>query len=239
MPLIILQLNVNATAVKKKKKKVKNVKEAPQGEEEAVQETISFDPNLELVEESLLSPFDTLEMISQSFNKIQRDLIPLLNLESVPSYSLTKEDPVLAEPITRVNELIKIASKQPLEILDHFKYFSYLIEKSTHSILKKLFPDKSTITYLDKDEIEGKLLELYNAKKTLEKIAIDEVNCGLFQVRTRGAKQILVNRAVDIMNEILKKILDICSEGIKNIKKAYEDRKKKLSPDEPNHLNED
>lgn len=36
MPLIILQLNVNATAVKKKKKKVKNVKEAPQGEEEAV-----------------------------------------------------------------------------------------------------------------------------------------------------------------------------------------------------------
>ena len=70
MPLIILHLNVNATAVKKKKKKVKNVKEAAQAEEEAVEETISFDPNLELVEESLLSPFDTLEMISQSFNKI-------------------------------------------------------------------------------------------------------------------------------------------------------------------------
>lgn len=90
-------------------------------------------------------------MISQSFNKIERDLIPLLNLESVPSYPLTKEDTVLSEPIYVVSELIKIAAKKPLEILEHFKYFSYLIEKSTHSILKKLFPEKATITYLDKE----------------------------------------------------------------------------------------
>ena len=61
-----------------------------------MEETIYYDPNLESVEEVLLSPFDTLETISQSFNKIERDLIPLLNLESVPSYPLTKEDPVLA-----------------------------------------------------------------------------------------------------------------------------------------------
>ena len=53
-------------------------------------------------------------MISQSFNKIERDLIPLLNLESVPSYPLTKEDPVLSEPIGTVIELIKVASKKPL-----------------------------------------------------------------------------------------------------------------------------
>lgn len=53
-------------------------------------------------------------MISQSFNKIERDLIPLLNLESAPSYPLTKEDPVLAQPIEVVNDLIKIAAKRPL-----------------------------------------------------------------------------------------------------------------------------
>ena len=41
------------------------------------------------------------------------------------------------------------------------------------------------------------------------------------------------------MNEILKKILDICSEGIKSIKKAYEERQKKLTPEESNQLNED
>lgn len=124
--MIILQLNVNVSATKKKKKKSKNIKDL-QAEEELVEETIFFEPNLDSVEESLLSPFDTLEMISQTFNKIERDLIPLLNLDCVSSYSLTKEDPVLAEPISIVNELIKTASKKPVEILDQFKFFSYLI----------------------------------------------------------------------------------------------------------------
>lgn len=172
IPLLVLQLNVNITAAKKKKKKSKNLKEIAV-EEEAMEETIFFDPSLDSVEEILMSPFETLEMISQSFNKIERDLIPLLNLESAPSYPLTREDPVLAQPIHAVNELIKIASKKPIEILEHFKYFSYLIEKSTSSILKKLFPEKATITYLDKEEIEGKLTEIYGAKKTIEKISID------------------------------------------------------------------
>jgi hypothetical protein len=36
---------------------------------------------------------------------------------------------------------------------------------------------------------------------------------------------------VEILNEILKKILDTCSDGIKNIKKSYEDRQKKLTPE--------
>jgi hypothetical protein len=58
-------------------------------------------------------------------------------------------------------------------------------------------------------------------------------------VRTRGAKEILITRAIEVMNEILKKILEICSDGIKSIKKAYEDRQKKLTPEEPSQLNED
>ena len=41
------------------------------------------------------------------------------------------------------------------------------------------------------------------------------------------------------MNEILKKILETCSDSIKGIKKSYEDRQKKLTPEEPTQLNED
>lgn len=68
-PLLILQLNINVTATKKKKRKSKNLKE-PAAEEDGVEETIFYEPNLESVEEILLSPFETLELISQSFNKI-------------------------------------------------------------------------------------------------------------------------------------------------------------------------
>ncbi len=150
----------------------------------------------------LLSPFDTLETISNSFNKIERDLIPLLNLESVPSYPLTKDDPVLMEPSSYIVEFIKEASIKPLEILNQFKYYSYLIEKPTNHVIKELFPSKGavSITFLDKDDIEGKLAEIYGAKKTIEKLSIDEVNCGLFQVRTKSAKETLVTRAIEILN---------------------------------------
>ncbi len=84
--------------------------------------------------------------------------------------------------------------------MKYFRNFSYLVEKSTSSIIKKLFPDKTAITYYDKEEIEKKLAEIWQAKKSIETLDIDEVNCGLFQVRTKFAKETLVNRAIEILN---------------------------------------
>jgi len=55
-PLLILQLNINITATKKKKRKSKNLKETFV-EEDIIEETILFEPNMESVEEVLLSPF--------------------------------------------------------------------------------------------------------------------------------------------------------------------------------------
>ena len=91
-------------------------------------------------------------------------------MESVASYPITRDDNVLSDPSDEVIGFIKEASKRPLEILSYFKAFSHLIEKSTSSIVKKLFPDKTTITYLDKEEIEGKLAEIWKAKCTIERI---------------------------------------------------------------------
>lgn len=113
-PLIILQLNVNMTAVKKKKKKSRNQKrEDGQGEEEA-EEIIFYEPGLDAVEEVLLLPFEQLEHITSSFNKIEKELIPLLNLDSVPSYPITRDDPVLSEPSDEVIGVVKESSRKPL-----------------------------------------------------------------------------------------------------------------------------
>jgi hypothetical protein len=72
-------------------------------------------------------------------------------LDSVASYPITRDDAVLNDPTEEIIALVKEASKKPLEILSYFKAFSYLIEKSTSSILKRLFPEKASITYLDKE----------------------------------------------------------------------------------------
>lgn len=52
------------------------------------------------------------------------------------------------------------------------------------------------ISYYDKEEIQEKLEKLWKDKTQVERIATDEVNCGLFQVRTRVAKETLVSRSV-------------------------------------------
>lgn len=66
------------------------------------------------------------------------------------------------------------------------------------------------------------MLELYSqAKLNIEKICIDEKNSGLFQIRTKEAKEILVNRADDVIKSILLKISDICVQNIQRINNLY------------------
>lgn len=70
-------------------------------------------------------------------------------------------------------------------------------------------------------------------------MTLDDVNCGLFQVKTKAAKDILVNRSEELKFEILKKINEICTENIKAIGKSYEDRKHRLVPTETASMMED
>jgi len=53
------------------------------------------------------------------------------------------------------------------------------------------------------------------------------------------AKDILVNRANEIIQEILKKILEICRENIQNIRSSYTERQKKLQPEDAHLLEEE
>lgn len=95
------------TAIKKKKKKSRNQKREEGGAEEEAEEVIYYEPNIDAIEEVLLLPFELLESISGKFYKIERELIPLLNLDCVASYPITKDDPVLSEPSDEVIAVVK------------------------------------------------------------------------------------------------------------------------------------
>lgn len=103
-----------------------------------------------------------------------------------------------------------------------------------------MFADKApSISYYDKEEIQEKLADIWKAKTQVERIAIDEVNCGLFQVRTKVAKETLVARAIETINEILKKIHEVCAENIKIIQKTYKDRQTRLVPTDSSTMQEE
>lgn len=80
-PLIVLQLNVNPIKQKTKKKSKRDHKEVKeQLIEEDLEEIIFYEPNLETIEDTLTIPFDILHRFSMNFNKLEKDLLPLLNM---------------------------------------------------------------------------------------------------------------------------------------------------------------
>jgi dynein heavy chain len=140
-PLIVLQLNVNPIKQKAKKKSKREHKEVKEQQiEEEMEEIIFYEPNLDTIEDTLTIPFDILHRFSMNFNKLEKDLLPLLNMEAVPSFPVAKEDPILANPTNEVIAIIRESFKKPQQILEDFKAFSYIMEKPANSVAKKLFP---------------------------------------------------------------------------------------------------
>lgn len=76
-------------------------------------------------------------------------------METIASYPISKDDPVLSHPSDEIIAIVKEAARKPLEILDYFREFSSLIDKSPSYIIKKLFAEKApSISYYDKEEIQ-------------------------------------------------------------------------------------
>lgn len=61
------------------------------------------------------------------------------------------------------------------------------------------------------------------AKKEIERLCIDEKNTRLFQVRTKQAKEILIQKANDYITGMLTKIQEIVMENINRIGQTYQD----------------
>jgi len=74
---------------------------------------------------------------------------------------------------------------------------------------------------LDAGEVEAKLHEYLKAKLEIERLCIDEKNLHFFQVKTHTAKEILIAKATEVNQEILKRISDIVVDNVERISKNY------------------
>ena len=119
----------------------------------------------------------------------------MLNMEAVPSFPVAQDDSILQNPSNEVVAIIKKSWERPQQILEEFKGFSYIMERQASEIVEKFFPTDNkgnkishNVMYLEREEIVAKMKEYANARTVIQKLANDEVNCGLFQVRTHAAK---------------------------------------------------
>jgi dynein heavy chain len=111
-------------------------------------------------------------------------------------------------------------------VLESFRQFSLLFEKSNSQMMKRMFGDpkeKPTVSNLDLEEITRNIFDYQRAKHEIEKLCIDEKTFSFFQVRTKVAKEALTQKASEILGAILTRSADIVTDNITRITQAYQD----------------
>ncbi|KAL4494234.1 hypothetical protein ABPG73_018753, partial [Tetrahymena malaccensis] len=229
-PLLILNLQLNQKPKKKGKKPNKDRKEetpaSQQKEEYEEEDIIYYEPTYQQICQTLMKPFDWIVESVNMFFMLEKDLVPLIDLPKLPSFQIDNQLQWIKEGQEKVLEYIKVGYEEPNEILERFKKYQFLMEKSISSVTKLLFgeaKEKPLIQDINPQDVDLKIQEYFIAKKEIEKQCIDQKNCHFFQVRTKQAKNDLVHKADEFVQSILQKVDLLCFDNIERIQKTYED----------------
>ncbi|EAS04067.1 axonemal dynein heavy chain (macronuclear) [Tetrahymena thermophila SB210] len=252
-PLLIVNLRVNTNYKRRKDKKKKDEKKKDYNIadeiEEQKDEVIFLEPSKDEIKQNLLQPFDWLIESVHKFKCLETDLVSLLKLDKQApypiSYYIQRDDPLIIEAEKIINDCFNEGYEEIQKIINDFNTFTFLYEKSSDRIVSHLFPDKKAtlvdpkegkvqgkhegpkihIMDLERIEILNKLREFKEAKENIQRLCIDEKDCRLFRIRTKQAKDDLIQRADENIQKILAKLRQVVEFNVQVIT----DEQKELS----------
>lgn len=239
MPLLILNLNVNITLHKKKNRAKNNapanksqIEEKDSLLENEEEELLFFEPSYPAIVQSLNKVFEWLVEATNSFTILEKDIVPLVDLKKEPSFPISLELNWIKEGVYKVTECVKIGFQEPNLILKEFRKYQFLIERTPKEVLKQFFGDskeKILVDNLDRETIRKSLQAFVQAKDEISTLCINEKNCYFFQVRTQNCKETLITKANELIQHVLVKISEICTENIELISKTYMEMHEKIT----------
>lgn len=149
----------------------------------------------------LQRPLEMLVDTVNGFLKLEKDLVPLIDLKKESAFEISTELSWIKEAMERVHTYLQLGYDEPNQILQNFQRYNFLMEKSSSSIVRHLLGDQKEhpqILSLDAGEVEAKLHEYQKAKLEIERLCIDEKNGHFFQVKTKTAKELLIAKATEV-----------------------------------------
>lgn len=69
-----------------------------------------------------------------SLNKLEKDLVPLIDIDRVPSYQIDLNNEWILEGTRRLEILIKRGFEEPNQILNAFKKYNFLFDTSLNQV---------------------------------------------------------------------------------------------------------
>ncbi|EGR32288.1 hypothetical protein IMG5_089580 [Ichthyophthirius multifiliis] len=182
-------------------------------------------PNIDQILDVLNEPFDYLINTVNMFKCLESYLIPLIDLnKNVPIYQIGNYLDIIVKAKEKIHEYVQIGYEDPLQILNKFNQFTFLMNKTINKVVRTLFGDikeNSFVYNLNKSEIESKLQEIRAAKMSIQMVCIDVKNGFFFQINIEQTKQMLVQRSDDLIKAILDKLKDIILINVNRIDNEY------------------
>jgi len=194
------------------------------------QEIIYFEPKLSQIVATIQKPIKWVIELTSTLYRLEKDLVPLIETKRQSAFLANSELPEVLKGLERINQYLRQGLKEPNDILQNFKAYSYIIVKSANSFVRSLVGEhkQQHLTSIDIGEIKAKLQELQTAKVTIDRLYINEKNTRLFQIQTKQAKAILSTKVTEIIQAILTKLSELCSDNIERIRVEYIDLQDKL-----------
>lgn len=230
--MIVIHLNFKTKEDDKKKKKATKKKEGEAGPQESDGEsnTINFFPNLEKVESFFNN---ALKMIVDSTNKVSNledDLMPFLKKDKLPNFAITEEFPWVIEAKERIQKMFDDNKVGPLQLLDTYKQFEYILNVDRKQLVKDLFGE----TKAPLKEIKQKIQEYENAYNQIQNLSNDVVDFPLFRVMAGKMKEQLSHQAAKIKEKLLENVYNYCKKTVDKIFNGYDNMNKTIMTEPTN-----
>ena len=163
---------------------------------------------------------------------IEKDVFPLIEFKYM--YVQCCSEDYISDKLKSLNALIDQGFVQVLDLHNKFKQFDFLFDRSSSQLIKKLFPTK-LISAIDLELFSERMNEQQQALLTIQSICADDENLLMFQVKTKLAKDQLMNKISELNGLILGQAVIIFNENIQRIQKEYSEmcvKMKKIPKDE-------
>ena len=146
-PMIIIHIHMNKSGKKKDpKKKDPKKKESPKKKNEEEEEVgdptkdpMDFKPALGEVSEFFTKAFAKLIESVNKVSILEHGLMPFLQTNEQPNFELTEEFPWFQDALHQVTEMIEENIKGPMELLEKYKKYEYILVTKKQKKISDLF----------------------------------------------------------------------------------------------------
>jgi len=198
--LLSVKLEILKPHTQKDDKKKKRVKKTEEGAEvaEVVEEEdenakrIRYKPNLKECEEFMIDCLEQMRKTTNEFLCLEKDLVTFLNLPDKSSFELQSNFVWIEEAKAKISLMFKENQVAPIELLDKYKKYEYILNVDKKKLIKELFnkvlEEGAAETKASYEEISEKLQQFHQHEYEIQNISNDIVDFPIFQVKAQDLK---------------------------------------------------